>query len=659
MKFRNYVFSALIVTALVPFIAWSILQWQDINSTLLRDDRDQRLFTGIGSVFIVERLKGVETFAHYVDSELSNAVQHVVSKNDIQKMLSKLTKAQPYLTDIRIESISDKESIPPQLRWQLRIGEHRNDLEFSKRLSGNRDFRFVGTINRDLLFKDISGMFNMRGVRFVLLDESNRYIWPKLGLSGLDTWEYPLQREGEITVAGTQFWVTANRFSTGTSAWTMLALKNQSDRIAQRNTLFLRTCILAMLMVILTAVVGYASLRPLTRAIRQLRDDLDDDKYGTELTTIQNGPTEFREVQQAYRALRQRLDDKHRVLQTHNSELVETVDQRSRALATQERLFAMVFDDIQEGMLLLDDTWKIKHANPAAKKLLPWESLHQLVTTCCLQHDKTIHEPIFFEKQSHDQTLVFECTVLPFGSARTEEERGFCVLFSDVTGKAIVERMKNDLISIVAHEIRTPVTACRLQLDLMGEEYGRSASIEALRGDLDHLSHIIDDWLVVAKIDGGTYRVEPRIVQIMPLISKAIRLVRTRYSFSITLHIDEEAECLFVDPNAFIELLVNLLTNACRYSIKGQTPTIEIHARAEDKIVIEVIDYGIGFPAEANRRIFDRFFQLENGNKRRTGGTGLGLVICQAICEAHGGSIVADRKEDKTVFRISLPVMEV
>ena len=64
MKFRNYVITALIVTVLVPFIAWSILQWQDINSTLMREDRDQRLFTGIGSVFIVERLKGIETFAN-------------------------------------------------------------------------------------------------------------------------------------------------------------------------------------------------------------------------------------------------------------------------------------------------------------------------------------------------------------------------------------------------------------------------------------------------------------------------------------------------------------------------------------------------------------------------------------------------------------------
>lgn len=657
MKFRNYVITALIVTVLVPFIAWSILQWQDINSTLMREDRDQRLFTGIGSVFIVERLKGIETFANYVDSELTKAYQDDLSEADIQQLLTKLTKAQPYLTSLRVVPVNDQGLFPPIFKWQLQSHSkfNENELTFTRPVSSNPKLSIIGTADRDALFKDIAAMFNMRRVRFVLIDESHRYIWPKLGLSGKETWGHPLKREGLVHESDTDFWVTANRFSVGAPSWTMLAIKPQSERVEQREALIQRTIGLALLMVLLTIVVGYFALRPLTRALKQLRFDLDDQGYASESTTIKNGPLEFKEVQRAYRDLRERLDLQNRTLQTHNSQLVETVDQRSRALATQERLFSMVFDDIQEGMLLLDEHWHIQHANPAAKKMLPDLSLHELVNTCRTSHQKVGNNMIFYEPENHDQNLVFECTVLPFGTARAEGEKGFCLLFSDVTGKAVVERMKNDLISIVAHELRTPVTACRLQLDLMVQEHGRTTAIEALLGDLEHLSHIIDDWLAVAKIDGGTYRVEPRIVQLMPLVSKAIRMVRTRYTFSISLHIAEEAECLFVDPNAFIELLVNLLTNACRYARKGEIATVEFHAYFKDMIVIEVVDYGIGFPAEASRRIFDRFFQLENGNKRRTGGTGLGLVICQAICEAHGGSIVAERKEEKTVFRISLP----
>lgn len=659
MKFRNYVITALIVTVLVPFIAWSILQWQDINSTLMREDRDQRLFTGIGSVFIVERLKGIETFANYVDSELTKAFQDNRSEAEIQQLLTKLTKAQPYLTNLRVVPVKEQSLAPSNFKWQLQSHSELSELTFSRPLSYDPTLNIIGTANRDILFKDIAAMFNMRRVRFVLIDESKRYIWPKFGLSGKETWDRPLTREGIIHESEAEFWVTSKRFAAGAPSWTMLAIKPQSERVEQREALIQRTIGLAILMVLLTIVVGYFALRPLTRALKQLRFDLDDQGYAQESTTIKSGPLEFKEVQQAYRALRERLDQQNRTLQTHNSQLVETVDQRSRALATQERLFSMIFDDIQEGMLLLDEHWHIQHANPAAKKMLPDLSLNELVDTCRAKHQKVGNTMIFYEPENHDQSLVFECTVLPFGNARSEGEKGFCLLFSDVTGKAVVERMKNDLISIVAHELRTPVTACRLQLDLMIEEHGRTPAIEALLGDLDHLSHIIDDWLAVAKIDGGTYRVEPRIVQLMPLVSKVIRLVRTRYTFSISLHIAEEAECLFVDPNAFIELLVNLLTNACRYARKGETPTIEFHAYFRDMIVIEVIDYGIGFPAEASRRIFDRFFQLENGNKRRTGGTGLGLVICQAICEAHGGTIVAERMENKTVFRIALPAVNI
>ena len=126
---------------------------------------------------------------------------------------------------------------------------------------------------------------------------------------------------------------------------------------------------------------------------------------------------------------RERLDEQNRTLQTHNSQLVETVDQRSRALATQERLFSMIFDDIQEGMLLLDEHWHIQHANPAAKKMLPDLSLNELVDTCRAKHQKVGNTMIFYEPENHDQSLVFECTVLPFGNARSEGERLLFTLF--------------------------------------------------------------------------------------------------------------------------------------------------------------------------------------------------------------------------------------
>ena len=209
MKFRNYVITALIVTVLVPFIAWSILQWQDINSTLMREDRDQRLFTGIGSVFIVERLKGIETFANYVDSELTKAFQDNRSEAEIQQLLTKLTKAQPYLTNLRVVPVKEQSLAPSNFKWQLQSHSELSELTFSRPLSYDPTLNIIGTANRDILFKDIAAMFNMRRVRFVLIDESKCYIWPKFGLSGKETWDHPLTREGIIHESEAEFWVTA------------------------------------------------------------------------------------------------------------------------------------------------------------------------------------------------------------------------------------------------------------------------------------------------------------------------------------------------------------------------------------------------------------------------------------------------------------------
>ena len=197
---------------------------------------------------------------------------------------------------------------------------------------------------------------------------------------------------------------------------------------------------------------------------------------------------------------------------------------------------------------------------------------------------------------------------------------------------------------------------CRLQLDLLVKENGPQSAYAAMGEDLDHLGRIVDDWLSVARIDGGSYRVESRIVQTMPLVTRAVRLVRSRHEFRFDYDIAEEAECIRVDPSAFVELLVNLFTNACRHARPGEEPRIEFRARVDEMLVVDVCDSGTGFPEGEAEKLFDRFYQVEQGNKRRTGGTGLGLVICRAICRAHGGRIEALRLEGRTVFRITLPM---
>ena len=169
------------------------------------------------------------------------------------------------------------------------------------------------------------------------------------------------------------------------------------------------------------------------------------------------------------------------------------------------------------------------------------------------------------------------------------------------------------------------------------------------------MNRLVKDWLAVAKIDSGSYAVHPEPTIVPPLLNKAIRIVRSKYDFAATLDITEDTECLWLDPQAFLELMVNLLTNACRYSKPHEKPTIKVQfSRQPDRVTIKIYDHGIGIAPQDRERIFERFYQVDHSTRRQVGGTGLGLVICRAIVQAHGGTIVATEEGGQTCFVITL-----
>lgn len=101
MKFRTYVITALATTALVPLIAWSLLQWSDIRSSLAKDDWEQRFFTGIGSAFLVERMKSVDVFAAHVESETAKRLRAGVTCASLEGFLAELAAANPYIKSLK------------------------------------------------------------------------------------------------------------------------------------------------------------------------------------------------------------------------------------------------------------------------------------------------------------------------------------------------------------------------------------------------------------------------------------------------------------------------------------------------------------------------------------------------------------------------------
>ena len=108
MKFRTYVIAALATTALVPLIAWSLLQWSDIRSSLAKDDWEQRFFTGIGSAFLVERMKSVDVFAAHVESETAKRLRAGVTCASLEGFLAELPPDKlMFSTDVPVQAAGE------------------------------------------------------------------------------------------------------------------------------------------------------------------------------------------------------------------------------------------------------------------------------------------------------------------------------------------------------------------------------------------------------------------------------------------------------------------------------------------------------------------------------------------------------------------------
>lgn len=677
MKFRNHVTLLVGAAALIPFLAWTLLQASDVERSIIDEDLAQAKAAREAVLLIDERLRTLGQVAGYA----SLALRDISDEAQTDRILRDLLGQFPLLENLHVDRI-DRESarvlafepVRPGgpragddhgTRWHVKAAREGRvaSIAFSPVLLSTSDpplpivtFALAidenrllsGAVSVSSLMADVAELLSARSLEVSVLTKEGQLIWPTIPQPQLKSWPR-VPKSGEVIGLGRERrYVQTAVLPRSTPDWTVVVTKLETARVSMRTTLQTRTALLGFIVLILTVGAGWAAARPLLRALKQLEDDLDDSRFGTDAATITGGPSELRRVQNVYRDVRRRLNAKHRELET-------VLARRSRELDAEERLFHAVFDGYADPCLLLDENWTPRLQNTAARtRISPDQSAHVIGRIRAV--NEMSGAPILVEAANG---TTFSCRVFPFAYRRSELTRGFVLMMEDVTEREHLERMKRDLFSIVAHELRTPVTACRLQADRIAQKLPGDDAVGAIAEDLEHLNRIINDWLAVARIDGGTFSVAPELIPLYPTIRRAARLVRARSSFDLRVDVADEAEIVWADPGGLTEVLINLFTNACRYAKPGLKPQIRVEARREGPdLILDVSDQGIGIAEENLERVFDRFFQVAKGNKRTPGGTGLGLVICRAVCEAHGGSIQAYSGNGITTFRMRLPQPE-
>jgi signal transduction histidine kinase len=217
--------------------------------------------------------------------------------------------------------------------------------------------------------------------------------------------------------------------------------------------------------------------------------------------------------------------------------------------------------------------------------------------------------------------------------------------------------------STVSHELRTPLTSIAGYVELLEDgEAGELAPpqlsmLEVIGRNTRRLRDLIEEMLILAKIEAGAFSTLREPVDLVPLVERAVAVTAPAAATAkVGLHTEVRGPLpLRADPGQLDRVLMNLLTNAVKFTPAGGTVHL-LARRAGDEVVLTVTDTGMGIPAGEQKALFTRFFRASNAVRQAVPGTGLGLAIVGTVVDNHGGRIVVESVEGAgTTVTIRLP----
>ena len=224
-------------------------------------------------------------------------------------------------------------------------------------------------------------------------------------------------------------------------------------------------------------------------------------------------------------------------------------------------------------------------------------------------------------------------------------------------------RLKAELISTLAHEMRTPLTSIKgystalLMEDVAFKPETQREFLQFIDEECDILQTLIHDLLESSIIDAGLLRLEPQPARLPPLMRNVVDdIARRTQIHRFLVDFPEHFPILDADPDRIVQVLRNLLDNAVKYSPEGGLIVVrgEVH---KDEVVVSVADQGVGLTPEYLNRLFEKFFRAKSSLGRHVAGSGLGLPISRTIVESHGGRIWAESQVGEgTTLCFTLPL---
>ncbi len=244
-----------------------------------------------------------------------------------------------------------------------------------------------------------------------------------------------------------------------------------------------------------------------------------------------------------------------------------------------------------------------------------------------------------------------------------DEIKFYILIFRDMTSEYETRKAREQFFENAGHELKTPLTSIRGYTETIQERSDDHSTIkfaEAILRNTERMERLIEDLTTISAIDAKRFRYQSETIELdtfLPDIASLTQgMLRTKNQ---NLNFSYSKEKTFQADRILMEhLLLNLISNASRYSPEQTTIEISMSERGGSQTVIEVADRGPGIATKYREKIFERFFRIDNDRNRSIGGTGLGLSIVLEITRLHGGTVsVDDNPPGGSIFRVVLPVV--
>ncbi|RBP05588.1 ATP-binding protein [Rossellomorea aquimaris] len=334
---------------------------------------------------------------------------------------------------------------------------------------------------------------------------------------------------------------------------------------------------------------------------------------------------------------------------------IQLIDKDGNSLLMNTKLTALIEGEIDELQQASYQTWKQALIDQVENK----EKLDEYYETIVKEGKTGKHLLTYHLVDSKEVFQVYSESLY-----RGQEQIGTIFVHRNITKEFEVDQMKSEFVSTVSHELRTPLssvlgfTELMLTKDLKPERTKKY--LTTIYQEAKRLTSLINDFLDVQRMESGRQTFERRFEDVVPIMQHVIdtqKVNAPHHSF----HIARETDCTIVlgDRDKLSQAFTNLISNAIKYSPDGGTVTIYLREE-EDSILIDIRDDGLGIPNEAIPNLFTKFYRVDNSDRRRIGGTGLGLTIVKEIIETHDGEVTVSSEEGKgSVFTIRLPLVTI